>query len=482
MNYRNAAVVSVLAGMMAGCAYLPAGHSSRSGHAVDQANAKAGSRTQSLLNTSDTEKLFVSDSSNSQLPSSESDANVALPSANGLRIRKSKRGNMESYVVRGQRYHTLDSSDGYSARGLASWYGPNFHGRTASNGEVYDMYKMTAAHKTLPLPTYARVTHLDNGKSIVVKINDRGPFSGDRIIDLSFAAALELGMVNDGTAMVEIQAISPEELVVLSGPKNSLGVDFYYESGSTQGQPLPITDLFTADSTPVVQEAQSSVVVQVPEQVAATQLSVAGRQAMAGKVVNADSDGGAADVPRDASYIDIDIAALDTEYLEVIVPGRNSESATALFGDEATLKTSAEDDVVVVDGPAIIEVAAAESSADVVSESQRVEVPLIETAALGQALPAVGVPAMMTAKKTAPESDLRYYIQAGVYADVQDAEKIAVDIVLEIPSEEVHVKPLKDSRMYRITVGPIVNSQHAQEVAAKLNTVGIENYTVKVKE
>lgn len=482
MNYRNAAVVSVLAGMMAGCAYLPTGHSSRSGHAAGQANAGA-STSKSLFKTSDTEQLFVSDS-NSQLLSSESDANGALPSTNGLRIRKSKRGNMESYVVRGQRYHTLDSSDGYSARGLASWYGPNFHGRTASNGEVYDMYKMTAAHKTLPLPTYARVTHLDNGKSIVVKINDRGPFSGDRIIDLSFSAALELGMVNDGTAMVEIQALSPQELVVLSGPRNSLGVDFYYESGVAEGQPLPTTELFTADSAPEVQDDQSNVVVAIPGQRSAAELSVDSQQATAGQVVPVDSGivGEAADVAGDGGFIDVDIAALDTDYLEVVVPGRNSKSATALFGNEATAKTSAEDDVVVVDEPAIIEVAAVETSAGVAAEPQRVQVPLIETAAVGQALPAAGVAAMMTAKETAPVSDMRYYIQAGVYADVLDAEKIAVDIVLEIPSEEVHVKPLKDSRMYRITVGPIVNNQHAKEVAAKLNTVGIENYTVKVKE
>ncbi len=102
----------------------------------------------------------------------------------------------------------------------------------ASNGETYDMYRMTAAHKTLPLPTYARVTHLDNGKSIVVKINDRGPFSGDRLIDLSFAAALELGMVNDGTAMVEIKALSPEELLAMSGPDNTMGIEFYYDNSA----------------------------------------------------------------------------------------------------------------------------------------------------------------------------------------------------------------------------------------------------------
>lgn len=122
---------------------------------------------------------------------------------------KSKYGNMDSYVVRGRRYYTKDSSDGHVERGVASWYGPYFHRRKTSSGERYDMYAMTAAHKTLPLPTYARVTNIENGRSAVVKINDRGPFHGPRIIDLSYAAATKLGVVRKGTAMVEVRAIDP---------------------------------------------------------------------------------------------------------------------------------------------------------------------------------------------------------------------------------------------------------------------------------
>ena len=124
---------------------------------------------------------------------------------------KSKYGNPESYVVFGKRYHTKSSSHGYVAKGVASWYGPNFHGRKTSSGEPYDMYAMTAAHKTLPLPTYARVTNVRNGRSAVVKINDRGPFHGDRIIDLSYSAARKLGVVAKGTAMVEVKAIDPKK-------------------------------------------------------------------------------------------------------------------------------------------------------------------------------------------------------------------------------------------------------------------------------
>ncbi|GMU75334.1 MAG: hypothetical protein AMXMBFR45_08250 [Gammaproteobacteria bacterium] len=117
-------------------------------------------------------------------------------------------GNAPFYEVMGERYHVLDDSAGYVEQGVASWYGREFHGRRTSNGEPYDMYAMTAAHKTLPLPTTARVTNLATGKSIVVRINDRGPFKKGRIIDLSYGAARELGFVTAGTAMVEVQALA----------------------------------------------------------------------------------------------------------------------------------------------------------------------------------------------------------------------------------------------------------------------------------
>ena len=117
-------------------------------------------------------------------------------------------GNGPGYEVFGQWYSVMDSSAGYKERGVASWYGKKFHGNLTSNREVYDMYQMTAAHKSLPLPTYVRVKNLRSNKSIVVRVNDRGPFVGNRIIDLSYAAALKLDMVQDGTAMVEVTAIN----------------------------------------------------------------------------------------------------------------------------------------------------------------------------------------------------------------------------------------------------------------------------------
>ena len=122
---------------------------------------------------------------------------------------RSRYGNPPFYEVFGKRYYVLASSADYVERGVASWYGPGFHKIRTSTGESYDMYGMTAAHKTLPLPAYVRVTNLQNGRSIVVRVNDRGPFVGNRIIDLSYSAASRLDMLSDGTAMVEVRAIDP---------------------------------------------------------------------------------------------------------------------------------------------------------------------------------------------------------------------------------------------------------------------------------
>lgn len=122
---------------------------------------------------------------------------------------RSLHGNPPFYDALGRRYFVLPSADGYDERGVASWYGPTFHGGNTSSGEPYNMYGMTAAHKTLPLPSYARVTNLANGRSVVVRINDRGPFVANRIIDLSYTAAAKLDMLREGTAWVEVRTIAP---------------------------------------------------------------------------------------------------------------------------------------------------------------------------------------------------------------------------------------------------------------------------------
>ena len=123
-------------------------------------------------------------------------------------------GNRSPYTVLGKTYHVMVTEDGYNERGIASWYGEKFHGHKTSNGEVFDMYKVSAAHKSLPIPSFLRVTNLDNNRSLVVRVNDRGPFHGDRIVDLSYAAALKLGYADRGTARVQLEAIIPDGVVV----------------------------------------------------------------------------------------------------------------------------------------------------------------------------------------------------------------------------------------------------------------------------
>jgi len=124
---------------------------------------------------------------------------------------KSRRGNPSSYTVFGKRYHVLSTSQGYVERGIASWYGTKFHGRDTSSGEPYDMYEMTAAHKSLPIPAYVQVTNLKNGRQTILRVNDRGPFHDNRIIDLSYAAATKLGILGHGTGLVEVRAIDPRQ-------------------------------------------------------------------------------------------------------------------------------------------------------------------------------------------------------------------------------------------------------------------------------
>ena len=138
------------------------------------------------------------------------------------RVEKARAQNQKSYVVLGKRYYPMKSGLGYRKKGIASWYGKKFHGRKTATGETYDMYQMTAAHKTLPLPSYAEVVNLNNGRRIIVRVNDRGPFHHGRIIDLSYSAAKKLDIIGKGTGQVEVRAIdvanynkpSPKPVVV----------------------------------------------------------------------------------------------------------------------------------------------------------------------------------------------------------------------------------------------------------------------------
>jgi len=155
------------------------------------------------------------------------------------------------YTVMGKTYYPIRDGRRYLATGTASWYGTKFHGQATANGEAYDLYGMTAAHKTLPLPSYVRVTNLDNGQSVILRVNDRGPFYSDRIIDLSFAAAKKLGYAESGTARVKVEGIDPHEWWAAQGRPVPMVLAQPKMAG--QGAPAVAAPVAVAPSQPIEQ-------------------------------------------------------------------------------------------------------------------------------------------------------------------------------------------------------------------------------------
>ncbi|MGI6409581.1 MAG: septal ring lytic transglycosylase RlpA family protein [Thiopseudomonas sp.] len=151
------------------------------------------------------------------------------------------------YVVLGKKYYPIQSAHKYRQTGTASWYGTKFHGLQTANGETYDLYGMTAAHKTLPLPSYVKVTNLENGRSVTLRVNDRGPFYSDRIIDLSFAAAKKLGFAEKGVARVSVEGIDPDRWWAQRGQKPPV-------VGTWQAQPEPALQAGVEEYVPPVQQ------------------------------------------------------------------------------------------------------------------------------------------------------------------------------------------------------------------------------------
>lgn len=150
---------------------------------------------------------------------------------------RTRAGNKSPYKVKGIVYHVRQSGEGYQEEGIASWYGRKFHGNTTSNGEIYDMFGMTGAHKTLPIPAYVKVENLENNKSIIVRINDRGPFAPGRIIDLSYAGAKKLGYLDAGTARVRVTYIDVSKRMTSANTTQSVSVS----EQKTTSQPTNIS-------------------------------------------------------------------------------------------------------------------------------------------------------------------------------------------------------------------------------------------------
>jgi rare lipoprotein A len=183
---------------------------------------------------------------------------------------RSRSGNPPFYDVLGKRYFVLSSNVGYLERGVASWYGPGFHKVRTSTGETYDMYGMTAAHKTLPLPAFVRVTNLQNGRSVVVRVNDRGPFVGNRIIDLSYTAASKLDMLRIGTAMVEVRSL---DAAPAPGPETPItAADSAPAAAPLTASPLEATS--SAATVAVAPAAQVNPVAQVAPAAQVAQVAV----------------------------------------------------------------------------------------------------------------------------------------------------------------------------------------------------------------
>ena len=193
------------------------------------------------------ERYHVEQDSAPLRPISQDEVVDAIPQADPIL----RFGNVSPYVIDGVTYYVLEDYRDYREQGTASWYGAKFSGHKTSNGELYDLYQPSAAHKTLPIPSYARVTNLDNGKSIVVRVNDRGPFHSDRIIDLSYAAAVKLGYMEQGTAQVEVEVM---EVVGVEDRRDPLYGNYRYlqlgafgREASAQTLAEALTPLLTAE-------------------------------------------------------------------------------------------------------------------------------------------------------------------------------------------------------------------------------------------
>lgn len=224
---RTCAALSVLL-LLAGCAGGGGGPRPSPGEASSKAPAAAGSGERYAL-------------AGDAYPEDPPDV-AEVPDAMPRREARSRGGNTSPYEVWGKRYEVMADARGYSRQGRASWYGEKFHGYATSNGEIYDMYKMSAAHRSLPLPSFVRVTSLDNGRSAIVRVNDRGPFHSDREIDLSYAAAARLGILEQGTGRVRVEAIDVERWIADNG-----------EASPTRGASLPREAAVA--STPAAPEA-----------------------------------------------------------------------------------------------------------------------------------------------------------------------------------------------------------------------------------
>jgi rare lipoprotein A len=346
---------------------------------------------------------------------------------------RSRYGNSASYVVRGRTYYTKEDSRGHVERGLASWYGPGFHGRKTSSGERYDMYAMTAAHKTLPLPTYARVTNLENGRSAVVRINDRGPFHGPRVIDLSRAAASQLGVLAAGTAEVEVRALDP------ANPEPAARNPFLVAANKPKPEAKPQSLLDGLDAP-----ATASAPPQTRSPTPAADRALDARQAVA-------KAAGASAPPRHAP--------------EEVEPARELVVAQRANPKPKAVSAPRRPEAPQVKGQTDVQVAAADGKPAKATDD----------AAVARPERAKAAPATGTKVAKADPAGGGMYLQVGAFGDRSNAENLRKRLTKELARLQVQVRSIggDSSQLYKVQVGPLVSRAKASDVSQQLAALGM---------
>lgn len=345
------------------------------------------------------------------------DGSFTLP-AYVRNLPKSRTGNMAQYTVFGKQYRVMDTAANFSERGTASWYGKKFHGRKTSSGEIYDMYAMTAAHKHLPLPTYVRVTNLENGKSIVVKVNDRGPFVGDRIIDLSYTAAQALAMAEQGVAQVQVDALSTHHVA-----QNPPGL-------AQLGQNPPIDQPVDQSLDNLEGTSLAAAPAVIEPEVASVPLPEHAQPVLDVIVSEVDTENDVADVDS-AQWESNTVAAAEIDV---------EEMASNAFESSETNTNE-----VVVDG----------------SEDGFVE--LTEFASG----PAIEEPI-----------DLRsYFIQLGAFSHAPNAHSLVEAVAAQI-GLPAYVEQDASRSMFRVKMGPFQRGELLQDTLSQLSGVGFDGYAL----
>ncbi len=351
---------------------------------------------------------------------------------------KSKSGNMAQYTVFGKRYRTLDSAANFSEQGIASWYGKKFHGRKTSSGEPYDMYAMTAAHKHLPLPTYVRVTNLDNNKSVIVLVNDRGPFVGDRVIDLSFAAAMEIEMAEKGTTEVHIEALSTHFIDAEVGASNA-NIAQADTSEGLQGESAPS----------VIEPELAAVPLQTPLNKEATDI-------LSEQSLSAQSE-------LDAGpLLDLQSDAL----AQPTAPAAALPAQTAQASNDQLL-----------DGQPLVEQPSVEVDT---TEDGFVELSTLDS------VPAVSQPKAVTSMvddatprivADGVEAGGNAFIQLGAFSQRDNAQKMVDRVTAEV-GLPAFVERDNSGSLFRVKMGPFKNGPLLEKTLVELESVGIESYTL----